>query len=121
MELTIDGDIDRLPERYQTCVYRVVQEALTNSVRHAQARAMAVSLSAGHGSLDICVMDDGVGFEPRERRDGLGLRGIGERVREIGGTLTIDSAPGRGTILVLSVPMPATATETEERVARVAG
>jgi len=121
VELTIDGDVDRLPERYQTCVYRVVQEALTNSVRHSQARTMGVSLSAGHRSLDICVMDDGVGFEPRERRDGLGLRGIEERVREIGGTLTIDSAPGRGAILVLNVPMPVAAAETEEHVARVAG
>ncbi len=121
VELTIDGDVDRLPERYQTCVYRVVQEALTNSGRHSQARTMGVSLSAGHRSLDICVMDDGVGFEPRERRDGLGLRGIEERVREIGGTLTIDSAPGRGAILVLNVPMPVAAAETEEHVARVAG
>jgi signal transduction histidine kinase len=119
VELTIDGDVDLLPERYQTCVYRVVQEALTNGVRHAQAQTMAVSLSADGRALEICVMDDGVGFEPGERRNGLGLRGIEERVREIGGTLTIDSAPGRGTVLVLRVPLPAPVTE--ERVARIAG
>jgi len=119
VELAIDGDVDTLPDRYQTCVYRVVQEALTNVVRHAQARTIAVSLIADDDALNITVMDNGVGFSLGQRREGLGLRGMEERVRDIGGTLRIDTAPGLGTKLHLSVQLPTPMTEL--RVARVAG
>jgi signal transduction histidine kinase len=119
VELTIEGQVDSLPDRYQTCVYRAIQEALTNCVRHAKATTVAVRLTAADRRLDISVKDDGVGFEPRAHRDGLGLRGIEERVREIGGVLTIGASPGIGTALSMRLPLPEPVTE--ERLAPVAG
>jgi signal transduction histidine kinase len=119
VRLTIDGDIDTLSDRYQTCVYRVIQEALTNCVRHARAHGVEVRLTAGDSAFEIAVSDDGAGFDPGARRDGLGLRGMEERVKEVGGTLAISSAPGRGTVLSIRLPLPTPMTEA--RRARVAG
>jgi signal transduction histidine kinase len=119
VQLAIEGDVDTLPDRYQTCVYRIVQEALTNCVRHAKAHTMAVKMTAGSRVLDIAVTDEGVGFDPGERRDGLGLRGIEERVKEIGGVITIKSSPAHGTTLTMQLPLPSTMTEV--RLARAAG
>jgi DNA-binding NarL/FixJ family response regulator len=70
-----------LPDQYRTCIYRIVQETLTNCVRHAQASRVDVTLVREGDRLELRVADDGVGFGP-ERRDGLGLLGIEERVRE---------------------------------------
>jgi signal transduction histidine kinase len=119
VHLTIDGDVDTLPDRFQTCVYRAIQEALTNCVRHAKARTIAVTVTATAKALTIAVTDDGVGFDQNAAHHGLGLRGIGERVKEIGGTLTITSRPGQGTALVIQLPQAQTTTEV--RLARVAG
>jgi signal transduction histidine kinase len=120
VELNIEGDVDTLTDRYQTCVYRVIQEALTNGVRHAKAHTISVHLTTARArTLEITVTDDGVGFDPGARRDGLGLRGIEERVKEIGGALTIRSAPGRGTALAIELPLPAPVTEAG--LARLAG
>ena len=83
VELTIDGDFDALPDRYRTCVYRAVQEALTNCVRHAEARTIKVNVAGYDDRLDVSVTDDGIGLDPARRRDGLGLRGIEERVKEL--------------------------------------
>jgi signal transduction histidine kinase len=119
VELTVEGNVDTLPDRYQTCVYRVVQEALTNCVRHAKARAIAASLRVQAHVLHISVTDDGVGFDLQARRDGLGLRGIEERVKELGGGLTIRTSPGGGTALAMQLPLPEPILE--ERLARIAG
>jgi signal transduction histidine kinase len=119
VDLTMDGDFDRLPDKQRTCVYRAIQEALTNCVRHAKARTIAVTVTATAKALTIAVTDDGVGFDQNAAHRGLGLRGIGERVKEIGGTLTITSRPGQGTALVIQLPQAQTTTEV--RLARVAG
>jgi signal transduction histidine kinase len=119
VDLRIEGNVDNLADAYQTCVYRAIQEALTNCVRHARARSIAVDVIAADGALTISVGDDGVGFNADQRHDGLGLRGIDERVKEIGGRLTITTAPGHGTTLVMQVPLPAETGEV--RLARVAG
>jgi signal transduction histidine kinase len=119
VELTVDGELDTVPDRHQTCVYRVVQEALTNCVRHAQARSVTVSVTGRDDGLNLSVTDDGMGFDPAQRRDGLGLRGIEERVKELGGNLTITSAAGQGTTLSMYLPMPASPKEV--RLARTAG
>ena len=76
VELTVDGDFDLLPEQHRTCVYRSVQEALTNCVRHARASHIAVSVSRQADCLAVSITDDGVGFNPAQRAGGLGLRGI---------------------------------------------
>jgi signal transduction histidine kinase len=119
VELRVEGDVDALPDQHQTCVYRAIQEALTNCVRHARARSIAVDVTASDGGLKVSVTDDGAGFDMGQRRDGLGLRGIEERVKDIGGRLTIRSSRGRGTTLMMQLPLPAPITEV--RLARVAG
>jgi signal transduction histidine kinase len=118
IELQTQGDFTALPDQYRTCVYRVIQEALTNCVRHARARSVKVSVR-GLDRLEVSVIDDGVGFDPRNRREGLGLRGIEERVKELGGTMAIAGAAGEGTTLTIQLPVPETMKEAT--LARAAG
>lgn len=102
----MDGALDNLPERQRTCVYRVVQEALTNCARHAKARHIRVTIHGREDSIIVTVQDDGVGFDPAQATGrGLGLLGIQERVRELGGRVNILSQPGRGTLLTAEVPL----------------
>jgi signal transduction histidine kinase len=119
VELSVEGELDTLPDRHQTCVYRVVQEALTNCVRHAKARSVAVSVTGRADGLKLSVRDDGIGFDPAQRHGGLGLRGLEERVRELEGHLTITSAEEQGTTLSMSLPVPEALPEV--RLARTAG
>ena len=119
VELRIAGEIDTLEDAHQTCAYRAVQEALTNCIRHAKAQSIHVDVTAAEGGLTISVADDGVGFAAGRRHDGLGLRGIQERFKEVGGRMTITTAPGRGTTLVMHIPLGTPMKEV--RVARVAG
>ena len=93
-----------LPEEHKTCIYRVVQEALNNAARHAQATTVQVSLQRRPFEIGLSVQDDGTGFDARRVR-GLGLLGIEERVHHLGGSFAIDSQPGRGTLLKISLPM----------------
>jgi signal transduction histidine kinase len=95
-----------LPEEHKTCVYRVVQEALNNCARHAQASAVQVCTGYQAGQILVTVQDDGSGFDP-ERVRGLGLLGMEERVRHLGGTFHIDSHAGRGTLLRATLPLAA--------------
>lgn len=118
VELTIDGDFDTLPDRYRTCVYRAVQEALTNCVRHAKAHSVKVSVTGQGDQLELSVTDDGVGFDSARRRTGLGLRGIEERVKELHGAMTIGNAESGGTRLAIRLPWPA---RPEVPLARAAG
>ncbi len=95
-----------LPEEHKTCIYRVVQEALNNCAQHAQASAVQVSVRQDSSQILVTVQDDGSGFDP-ERVRGLGLLGMEERVRHLGGTFQIDSRPGRGTLLRVTLPLSA--------------
>jgi signal transduction histidine kinase len=99
---------DDLPDEYKICVYRLVQEALNNAVRHSQARNAKVRVDGGGAAIDIEVSDDGRGFDP-ERTRGLGILGMEERVKRLGGTLAVKSAPGQGTVLKAELPLPVTA------------
>ena len=86
------------------CLFRVAQEALANAVRHASAHAIRVHVAARTGSIELGITDDGVGFIRETRTSsGLGLRSIDERVRLVGGTVTLESRPGQGTRLLVSV------------------
>jgi signal transduction histidine kinase len=118
VELTVDGALERLPDRYRTAAYRAVQEALTNCVRHASARSIKVGVRGADDHLDVRVTDDGRGFDPARPQGGLGLRGIQERVKELGGVMNIRSESGRGTTLVIRLPI---APSTEVGLARAAG
>jgi signal transduction histidine kinase len=93
-----------LPEEHKTCIYRVVQEALTNVVRHAQASGAQVRLQWSERGIELSVQDNGVGFDPM-RVKGLGLLGMEERIRHLGGTFILDSQPGRGTLLTVALPL----------------
>ncbi len=104
VELSLSGELDTLPDLYRTCVYRIVQEALTNCARHAQARRVTISVALTRNTLDLSVSDDGVGIDPRRAR-GMGLLGIEERVRELHGAFTIHSKPENGTLLRVSLPI----------------
>jgi signal transduction histidine kinase len=94
---------DRLEPEIESTVYRVVQEALTNIVKHASADEVHVAVTAASGAVSIEVRDDGVGFGPKARGAGFGLAGMRERVHLAGGTVRIDSGKG-GTRLRAELP-----------------
>jgi signal transduction histidine kinase len=103
VEVQIDGVVDELPDNHRTCIFRIVQEALTNCARHAQAKSIRVTAHGGPGAVFLSVQDDGVGFAGSEGR-GLGLIGIEERARELGGSVALRSEPGKGTTLRVELP-----------------
>ena len=119
VQLSVNGDLNRLPDRHRTCVYRVVQEALTNCVRHAAATNIRVTVTGHQEGLDVTVVDDGIGFDVERHKPGLGLRGIEERARELGGQVEIRSVKGAGTSLLIRLPFDAPAEEVP--LARIAG
>jgi signal transduction histidine kinase len=96
-----------LPMKHKSALYRVAQEALHNVVKHARSRRVSLSLSTENGVVRLEVCDDGVGFDPTARFSGrLGLSSMRERVEALQGTLEIASAPGRGTRLLATLPLP---------------
>ena len=96
---------ERLPAVVETALFRVVQEAVTNVVRHARARRVDVLLEHRGDRVLAMVEDDGIGFEPESAQDGehYGLLGLRERAEALGGSLTVESAPGSGTTIVVEV------------------
>ncbi|HKD04581.1 MAG TPA: sensor histidine kinase [Bryobacteraceae bacterium] len=97
-------DCDSLPEEHRTCIYRMAQEALNNVARHAEARSARVIVRKAGNRVLFSVRDDGSGFDKKVVR-GLGLLGMEERVRSLGGGLKIDSQPGRGTTISAELPL----------------
>jgi signal transduction histidine kinase len=119
VDLKMEGDFDALPDKHRTCVYRVVQEAMTNCVRHAEAKNIQIRVTADGDQLRLSVTDDGVGLDPAHRRKGLGLRGIDGRVKELQGTMTISREAKRGTTIVVRLPLRIPVVEVP--LARAAG
>ena len=106
LNVRIAADVpDDLPEEHTTCIYRVVQEAVNNSARHANARNVQVIVKNEGARVIFSVQDDGSGFDKGSVK-GLGLLGMEERVRRLGGELRIDSQMGRGTTLSATLPLP---------------
>jgi len=97
---------ERLPERTETILYRITQEALSNVVHHAQASRINVSLIRQDTNLALIVEDDGVGFNPEniDQTACLGLIDMRERAEMIGGKLDIESSEGKGTIVQVTIP-----------------
>src|SRR5262249_28166951 len=96
---------ERLPPEVETALYRIVQESLTNVVKHAQARTVSVVLTRKPGAVSALVEDDGRGFDPeRTREGGFGIDGMRERMALIDGRLTVESGDA-GTTLVAEVPV----------------
>ncbi len=103
---TVGFDGERLPPAIETALYRIVQETLTNIVRHAHATRVQIILTRCADRVTATVDDDGIGFDPEAAMSsgGLGLIGMQERLQMLGGTLTIETDSGEGTTLVAEVP-----------------
>jgi signal transduction histidine kinase len=118
--LGLDGK--RLPPEVETALFRIAQEALMNVVQHAQARSVTVLLEHRHSETSSSVMliveDDGKGFDvarvmnTRPHEGNLGLYGMRERASVLGGTLTIESTPGRGTAVFVRIPLESRGSQT---------
>jgi signal transduction histidine kinase len=106
--VTVDASLNdvTVPAPVEHALLRITQEACTNAVRHGHADRLAVSMTSQDGHVELAVRDTGTGFEPDAPRAGRGLAHICDRVAELGGTVDIDSAPGRGTALTIRVPVP---------------
>lgn len=114
VELNIEGSLNTLPEAHRISVFRIVQEALTNCAKHAGAHEVRITLHGTPEQLSLTIQDDGRGFTRRvEAPGGVGLIGIEERIRELGGTFSVYSAPGRGTLLQAELPLPAPANDEQ--------
>jgi signal transduction histidine kinase len=99
-------DLASLPDEVRTCLYRVAQEALTNCARHSKAKSVRIAICQEPGGVSLTVEDDGMGFEPSDSRgQGLGLIGVEERVKELGGNVTVSSDLFLGTRLRAEIPL----------------
>ena len=105
---TVMGANQPLPQRIEVGLYRIIQEALTNVMRHAQAKEARLRLVITPASVRATISDDGVGFDPAQVPEGrFGLVGLNERAKLLGGTLYIASSPAKGTRLVVKIPVRA--------------
>lgn len=105
VEVRADLPEGRFPERIETAAFRTLQEALENVRRHAGARRVSLRLEREGGALVGEVRDDGRGFDLRRTPEGLGLSGMREWVSLVGGELSVESAPGRGTLVRFVIPL----------------
>jgi signal transduction histidine kinase len=102
--------VTEAPSAFDTTVFRIVQEAVSNALRHSSAKRVRVKLRAEAGALALLIEDDGVGFDPAvvgqrmKRGEHLGLLGMTERVRNAGGTIAFDSRPGGGARIEVRLP-----------------
>ena len=106
--VAVDASVDdvTVPAPVEHALLRITQEACANAVRHGAARHLSVSLTRRDVHAELAVADNGTGFDPAAPQAGSGLAHIRDRVAELGGTVDIDSAPGRGTTLTVRVPVP---------------
>src|SRR6266571_4070869 len=106
--VTVDASLDdvTVPAPVEHALLRITQEACTNAVRHGNARRLAVSMTRQGRHVELAVRDTGTGFDPAAPHAGSGLAHIRARAAELGGTVDIDSAPGRGAALTVRVPVP---------------
>lgn len=111
VQIHVEGlKTDRLPFSIETALYRMVHEALTNVSKHAHATAVNVRLCREPRTIRCSITDDGVGFDTstvleRKAHHGIGLLGIEHRLKVLGGTLQINSEPGRGTEILITIPL----------------
>lgn len=105
VEMSAFGMEDRLPPPFEVGVYRIVQECVSNVLRHAKATELTIQLTRSAYALNVLVEDNGRGFDPHAMTAGLGLSNIKERAAALGGTTSIDSALGRGTTVSIDLPL----------------
>ena len=107
VEVHSENVSEQLPDEVKVCIYRLVQEALNNAATHAEAKNAKVSVVQTADKITVETTDDGHGFDPQRMR-GMGILGMEERVRRLGGSLTIQSAPGKGTNVKAELPVHVT-------------
>jgi signal transduction histidine kinase len=107
-EIEVEVQADELPQdladELKLCIYRLVQEALNNAQRHAHAKSALVKLTRAGDAVRVQITDGGLGFDAKRTR-GMGLLGMEERVKRLGGTIRIESKPGEGTSIVAELPL----------------
>jgi signal transduction histidine kinase len=104
VKVAAEGVSEDLPEEHKTCIYRIVQEALHNCVQHSEASMARVTVQQEPDRILLAIQDDGKGFDA-ERERGMGLLGMQERVSHLGGTFSVESLPGRGSIVYIVLPL----------------
>jgi signal transduction histidine kinase len=104
VSMDLDSSLDVLPDTYRTTIFRIVQEALTNCAKHAKATSIEISLQNRQGLVCLSIADDGVGLLRPAPRSGLGLVGIQERIRELGGWFAARNRESGGTVLTAEIP-----------------
>jgi signal transduction histidine kinase len=104
VNVEVRAPLDDLQDRQKTNLYRIVQEALTNCAKHSKARSISILLEEFRGDLRLTIRDDGVGLKAGAYGKGLGLVGIQERARELGGSMRIESGATHGTALTVIMP-----------------
>jgi signal transduction histidine kinase len=104
-----------IPKAAALCIYRVVQESLRNVVKHSGAKKAQVVISCSAGEINLCISDEGAGFDPDsdKTKTGIGLIGMRERLLQIGGEISIDSRPSRGTRITARIPLKQPAQDTD--------
>jgi PAS domain S-box-containing protein len=114
-EVNIDESGRTIPSRLEPTVFRLVQESLNNAAKHAEANRVWVTLQSveGNAALSLLVHDDGCGFDPGDVTNGLGLNQMRERVAAAGGTLQLESQPGKGTTMKALLPISGQANGEE--------
>jgi signal transduction histidine kinase len=106
VDLEAGGLTERPPVEVETAIYRIVQESLTNVVKHAQASSVSVVVTRGDGRIKAVIEDDGKGFEPETAGgEGIGLVGMRERIELLDGSLTVESSERTGTTVAVEVPV----------------
>ena len=106
IRVTVEAEsaMEELSDDYKTCIYRIVQEALRN-VSDAKAKLVQIALTEEDGALRLTIKDDGRGFMPDLRQKGVGLLGMEERVKRLRGTFQVQSAPGKGAVINVVLPV----------------
>jgi hypothetical protein len=102
IEFTATGSFD-LPTEVQFDIYRIAQEALNNTLKHAAATTVKVKLVGTDHGLEMTIEDNGIGFDPQQISGGMGLDSMRKRTDKLGGTLAITSSPKRGTLVKLTI------------------
>jgi PAS domain S-box-containing protein len=106
IELSVDCQVDRLPEPVELCMFRIAQEALSNVVKHSGGTTALVKVAMRGKTISLCVADDGIGFDTSAAPSGIGLTSMRERLRLVGGELFIKSSADTGTELVAEINLP---------------
>lgn len=100
---SFQGSINEIPDAISLAIYRIVQEATVNIIKYSKAASASISITIVDDAIVLTVSDDGIGFYPKERSEGIGLISMRERVLAIGGSMTVITEPNAGVELVFEI------------------